>query len=134
MAIEVLCPGCFQTMSVPEQFAGRRIKCKACGASAEVPEIDAVVAALAEIAEAEAGGASSPDIEEDLGPAPPGRPRPKQYRVVTLKDKWFSGKFDPDKIEERINALARQGYTLKAVATASLNGMGRDEVLIFMER
>lgn len=28
----------------------------------------------------------------------------KQYKVLSQKDKWFSGKFDPDKLEKALNA------------------------------
>src|SRR6185436_18156204 len=32
----------------------------------------------------------------------------KQYKVLTQKDKWFSGKFDPDQLEQALNAYAQQ--------------------------
>lgn len=28
----------------------------------------------------------------------------KEYKVLTQKDKWFSGKFDPANLEQAINA------------------------------
>ena len=61
---------------------------------------------------------------------------PKEYKVVTQKDKWFSGKFDPEKVEGALNAYAKQGWSLKGVATASVPGFGgqRDEIVIIMER
>ena len=33
----------------------------------------------------------------------------KEYKVLSQKDKWFSGKFDPTKLEEGLNAYAQQG-------------------------
>jgi hypothetical protein len=33
----------------------------------------------------------------------------KEYKVLTQKDKWFSGRFDPEKLEEALNACAEQG-------------------------
>lgn len=33
----------------------------------------------------------------------------KEYKVLTQKDKWFSGKFDPANLEQAINAYASQG-------------------------
>lgn len=66
----------------------------------------------------------------------PTQAAPKEYKVITQKDKWFSGKFDPDKVEGALNSYAKQGWTLKGVATASVPGFGgqRDEVILIMER
>ena len=35
--ITFTCTGCGRSFTVPEQYAGRRAKCKECGASVEVP-------------------------------------------------------------------------------------------------
>jgi hypothetical protein len=32
--------------------------------------------------------------------------------VITQKDKWFSGKFDPEKVEGVLNFYAKQGWVL----------------------
>ncbi len=60
----------------------------------------------------------------------------REYKVLTQKDKWFSGKFDPERVEGALNAYAKQGWTMKGVATASVPGFGgpRDEIIIVMER
>ncbi len=61
----------------------------------------------------------------------------KQYKVLTQKDKWFSGKFDPAKLEEALNAYAEQGWVVKAAATAAITGImsgNRDEMIIILER
>ena len=62
--------------------------------------------------------------------------RQREYKVVTQKDKWFSGKFDPEKVEGALNAYAKQGWSLKGVATATITGFGgnREEIIIIMER
>lgn len=72
MSISVTCPECFMDFSVPERFAGKKIKCKACAAAIPVPQ---------------PGAAAEADDLEDFGPAfsPPGRPggpppRPDQFR------------------------------------------------------
>jgi hypothetical protein len=59
-----------------------------------------------------------------------------EYKVITQKDKWFSGKFDPEKVEGVLNSYAKQGWIMKGVATASVPGFGgqRDEIVIIMER
>jgi len=60
----------------------------------------------------------------------------RQYKVLTQKDKWFSGKFDPEKVEGALNSYAAQGWVLKSMATASVPGFGgnREEIVIVMER
>lgn len=61
----------------------------------------------------------------------------KQYKVLTQKDKWFSGKFDPQKLEEAINAYAGQGWIVKAAFTAEIPGImahAREEAIIILER
>ena len=61
----------------------------------------------------------------------------KEYKVLTQKDKWFSGKFDPEKLEEAINAYAKQGWVLKAAFSANIPwgfGAAREEAIIIFER
>lgn len=56
-----------------------------------------------------------------------------QYKVMSQKDRWFGGKFDPDQLEKALNAYAEEGWECKAVATASIPGvMGNREELIFI--
>jgi Domain of unknown function (DUF4177) len=60
----------------------------------------------------------------------------KEYKVLTQKDKWFSGKFDPTKLEQALNAYAQQGWSLVATATADVPGFGanRQEFVAVLER
>ena len=61
----------------------------------------------------------------------------KEYKVLSQKDKWFSGKFDPQKMEEALNAYAEQGWVVKAAVTANIPGMlggAREECLVILER
>ena len=60
----------------------------------------------------------------------------KEYHVLTMKDKWFSGKFDPQKLQEALNAYAQQGWELKCCATADIPGFGstRQEFVAVLER
>lgn len=60
----------------------------------------------------------------------------KEYKVLTQKDKWFSGKFDPLVLEQAINSYAKQGWVVKASTTAQIPGFGgpREECLIILER
>ena len=61
----------------------------------------------------------------------------KEYKVLTQKDKWFSGKFDPEKLEGAINAYARHGWRVIGCATASCPGLlssRREELVVILER
>ena len=64
------------------------------------------------------------------------RDKMKRYKVLSQKDKWFSGKFDPQKLEDALNAYADQGWELKAAATADIASFAgsRQEFIVIMER
>ena len=59
-----------------------------------------------------------------------------EYKVLTQKDKWFSGKFDPANLEKAINAYADQGWKVIGCATADIPGFGqmRQEFITLLER
>ena len=59
-----------------------------------------------------------------------------QYKVLSQKDKWFSGKFDPALLEQAINAYAQQGWRVISCATADIPGFGaaRQEFITVLER
>lgn len=62
----------------------------------------------------------------------------KKYKVLSQKDKWFSGKFDPEVLEKRLNELAADGWKVVSMASASregfLTGGGKDELIILLEK
>lgn len=60
----------------------------------------------------------------------------KEYKVLTQKDKWFSGKFDPERLEQAINAYAAQGWRVISCATAKIPGFTatREEMIVVLER
>lgn len=62
----------------------------------------------------------------------------KEYRVLTQKDKWFSGRFDSVSLEKMLNEFARSGWTLKSITSSSREGIvlggNKDELLIVLER
>lgn len=61
----------------------------------------------------------------------------KEYKILSQKDKWFSGKFDPERLEAAINAYAQQGWRVKAAFTAEIPGImsrSREEAIIVLER
>ncbi len=59
-----------------------------------------------------------------------------QYKVLSQKDKWFSGKFDPMLLEQAMNAYAQQGWRVIGCATADIVGFGgpRQEFVTLLER
>jgi hypothetical protein len=62
--------------------------------------------------------------------------RVKEYKVLTQKDRFFGGKFDPEKLEKAINSYAAQGWSVVSVATASIPSLtgNREEMIVLMER
>jgi hypothetical protein len=60
----------------------------------------------------------------------------KQYKVMTQKDRFFGGKFDPEKLESAINSYAEQGWVVVSVATADISSVGsaRQEIIVIFER
>ena len=61
----------------------------------------------------------------------------KEYKILTQKDKWFSGKFDPELLEKALNSYATQGWQVISAATAQFSGFfgdNREEIVIIMER
>jgi hypothetical protein len=60
----------------------------------------------------------------------------KEYKVLTQKDKWFSGKFDPEKLEQALNGYAAQGWRVISCASAKISGFGgnREEMIVILER
>jgi hypothetical protein len=61
----------------------------------------------------------------------------KHYKILTQKDKWFSGKFDPSKLEDALNAYAEQGWRVIGCATADFPGFigaNRQEFIAILER
>jgi uncharacterized protein DUF4177 len=59
----------------------------------------------------------------------------KRYKVLTQKDRFFAGKFDPEKVETALNAYAEQGWRVVSMATASIpGGINREEIIILLTR
>ena len=60
----------------------------------------------------------------------------KQYKILTLKDRFFSGKFDPEKLEQALNSYAAEGWSVVSTATAEIPSFGRsrEELITVLER
>lgn len=60
-----------------------------------------------------------------------------EYKVLSQKDRWLSGKFDPETLEKAINAYAQQGWRVVVATTASFPGFlssNREELVLILER
>jgi hypothetical protein len=74
------------------------------------------------------------------GPQPVGNsddgPRSTVYKVLTQKDRFFGGKFDPQKLEDALNSYAQQDWTVVGIATADIPSFGgsRQELVVVMSR
>ncbi len=148
------CPGCGQILTIPSQSTPE--------SAAPVPQIAGAPAAPATEADPLAltidwPPADLPRAETDLhrssgaaiikvdaavadGPSQLEVPRTEdgslQYRVLTQKDQGFAGKFSATKLEEMLNAHARQGWCLKSAVTIQIPGHGghHDELIVILER
>lgn len=60
-------------------------------------------------------------------PPPPGL-GDRTYRVITPADPWFGGRFGPERLEELLNGLARDGW--RAVGMAGT----RTDPMVLLER
>ena len=60
----------------------------------------------------------------------------KDYKVITQKDRFFSGKFHPEKLEALMNSYASEGWEFKGVATANVTSFrgARQEIVVIFER
>ena len=60
-----------------------------------------------------------------------------QYKVLTQKDRFMSGKFAPEVLERALNGYAAEGWRVVASATADFpGGLGssRQELVLVLER
>jgi hypothetical protein len=76
-------------------------------------------------------------------PQPAAKRGERVYKVVTQRDDYFGGKFDPLKLEQLMNDLAADGWRVVAITAADVStffgsfwsGRGaRQEIIVFLER
>ena len=60
----------------------------------------------------------------------------KEYKVLTQKDRFFGGKFDPAKLETAMNSYASEGWAVISIASASIPSLtgAREEMIVVLER
>ena len=56
-----------------------------------------------------------------------------QYMVITMKDRFMGGKFEPAKLQGALNAYAAEGWRLRSTVTADIPG-GRNEIIFILEK
>jgi hypothetical protein len=147
---------CGKVINAPDGSGGKRARCPGCGDLVKVPTTTdpAAVAAAMEAAanapqETQTSSTMPPRMDPQLlrhpaassaigtNPAPDHEQKVWEYKILTQKDKWFSGKFDPERLEQALNAYARQGWRLRGMATASIPGFvsaNREELIFVLER
>jgi len=58
-----------------------------------------------------------------------------EYKVLTERDKRFTGGFDPDTLEANLNTFASEGWRLvEALSTANLMKSAKAELIMILER
>lgn len=125
MEIMVKCQKCGSELAIDELWGGQFVNCPSCG---QAFLFNAASNAKINSANDSVGNFLKANSQPN---------KVKQYKVLTQKDKWFSGKFDPEKLEEAINAYAKQGWRVVGCATASFPGFiggNREELVIILER
>lgn len=104
------------------QLADEAMFCTNCGASFGAPQAPSSNAGM--------------NFDFGTNTATPANKTMYEYKVLSQKDKWFSGKFDPTLLEQAINAYAQQGWRVISCATADIPGFGgpRQEFITVLER
>ena len=113
--METQCRSCGQKYDVEAGYVGQTVQCANCNANFIV----------------------EPMGQSQRSSGSEATRRMKEYKVLTQKDKWFSGKFDPELLEQAINSYATQGWRVITAATANFPGFfsgNREEMVIIMER
>jgi hypothetical protein len=120
MDITFNCDKCGQHIAIDEAGTGIIVSCPKCNAPLLVPR------------------QSTPPLAAATSTMPPtaNEDQMKEYKVMTQKDRFFAGKFDPEKLEGAINSYASQGWTVRAIATASVPSLtgNREELVVVLER
>jgi hypothetical protein len=69
--------------------------------------------------------------------AGPSSAGPREYKLLTPKDKYFDGKFEVTRLEEALNHYGRQGWIVKAMSTPHVKGFSgvlEEWIVVLLER
>ena len=58
----------------------------------------------------------------------------KEYKVLTQKDRFFRGNYDPEKLEKALNSYANEGWVVVSIVTGNFPSLTSAEMIIVMER
>ena len=60
----------------------------------------------------------------------------KEYKVMSQKGKCLSSEFDPEKLEQSINAYAEKGWGVISISVLPADGLpgGWEEIIVVFER
>ena len=77
--------------------------------------------------------ADLPSVQAEPLPLPEGC---RQYKVLTPKDMGFIAKFDAERLEVRLNELAREGWCVRSTVSMKLPGPTgvHDELIMILEK
>ncbi len=120
----MVCKFCGAVLSPDSKF------CMGCGNKVEAPSPEPAYSA-----NANSSGGMNFDFNTNTA-TPAAATKRYEYKVLSQKDKWFSGKFDPMILEQAINAYAQQGWRVIGCATADIPGFTaqRQEFITLLER
>jgi hypothetical protein len=62
---------------------------------------------------------------------------PREYKVLTSRDKFFDARFDLGRLEEALNHFSRQGWVVKSVMTPHVKGFSgalEETIVVLLER
>ena len=59
-----------------------------------------------------------------------------EYKVISVKDRFFGNRFSPEKLETAINTLGAQGWELVEIANSDSAGMmtNRSEMIMIFKK
>ncbi len=129
------CLHCGQALEAPGELLGQLMDCPTCGETVEVQKSHIVLPPPPPTPHLPPR--PMPKLKMPLPPGTAKKARLKEYKVLTKTDPCFAGTFDPDKLEEALNAYAAQGWHFVSVATVSVpNAAGepRDETIVVLAR
>lgn len=155
---------CGRPLRASAEYSGKKTKCPGCGQVLTIPAAEPAKVAVAagpppadeplsldldwsshetpSLSEADPTRSGSGVIKLDTGfdphqaaEIPRTEDGSRQYHVLGQKDLGFA-KFSPTKLEEALNAHAKQGWSLKSAVVMNLPGHGgnHDELVVILER
>jgi hypothetical protein len=101
-----------------------------------VLEAEPAVGATSTFDEVPSGEVAAGPAVEEAAPALARVEHPREYKVLTQRDKWFGGKFDPERFEEALNFFAGHGWVVRSMVAGAIAGFSgnREEMVVLLER